>query len=78
MTLIQKLNKELEKVGLEFKTSKELATKFKGMLIDKKTNIEIPHEVVKILQWDKIRSYANWCRDYMDMAIKLNKMKEGK
>lgn len=71
MTLLQKLNKELDKVGLEFKPTKELRDKFRGILIDKQTKKEMPHEVVKILQYDKTPTYANWCREYMNMYIKL-------
>lgn len=74
MTLIQKLNKELDKVGLEFKQTKELRDKFKGILIDKKSSIEIPYEVQKILQWDKVNLFANGCRKHIDMYIQINNM----
>lgn len=79
MTLIEKVNKELDKVGLEFKVKKELVEKFKGTLIDKKANIEIPYEVAKILQWNKVKSFAANCRMHIDMYIQLENMKkEGK
>lgn len=78
MTLIQKLNKELEKVGLEFKETKELRDKYKGVLIDKKADVEIPYEVQKILQWDKVKSFANNCREHINMYVELNnRMKRG-
>ena len=77
MTLIQKLNKELAKVGLEFKPTKELREKFKGILIDKKADVEIPYEVLKILQWDKVASFAKSCREHIDLYIQLNKMTKG-
>lgn len=77
MTLIQKVNKELEKVGLEFKPVKELRDKFKGILIDKKNQVEIPYEVQKILQWDKVESFAKSCRDHINLYIQLSKMTKG-
>jgi len=77
MTLIQKLNKELAKVNLEFKQTKELAEKFRGVLVDKEQGIEIKYEVPKILQWNKVNSFAQNCRSHIDMYIQLKEMKGG-
>ena len=77
MTLIQKLNKELDKLDLEFIETKELREKYRGILIDKKTGVEITYEVQKILQWDKVKIFAQNCREHIDMYIELNKMTKG-
>lgn len=77
MTLLEKLNQELNKQGLSFKPEKEFNEKFKGILEDKKTSIQIPFEVNKSLQINHIKSHAVWCRNYMDTNIKFNKMMKG-
>lgn len=76
MTLIQKLNKELSKLGLRYEPTKELTEKFKGMLIDEKHNVQMPYEVPKILQWNKVSSFANCCRDTINMFIEIERMKK--
>ena len=77
MTLLEKLNKELEKVQLEFKQTKECNEKFNGILTDKQTGTQMPFEVWKSLQNDKIKNHAKWCREYMDNNIKLSNMMKG-
>lgn len=77
MTLIEKLNQELNKQGLEFKSTKEYQDKFKGILIDKRTEIQTPFEVMKCLQYNMIESHAKWCRGYMDTTIQFNKLTKG-
>ena len=51
MTLIEKLNKQLETVNLRFDVKKESNDKFKGELIDTKQGIFMEFEVDKRLQY---------------------------
>lgn len=77
MTLLEKLNQELNKVGLEFRQTKEFNDKFKGILVDKEKEIQTPFEVMKCLQFDKLESHAKWCRDYMNTTIQFSNMVKG-
>ena len=74
MTLIQKLNKELEKLNLKFIKEKEFNEKYKGKLVDTKLNYEIKYEVPKALQYNMTGSYAKQCRNLIDMHIKYEEM----
>lgn len=79
MTLLQKLNKELEKVNLVFIVKKEFNEKFKGVLKDTTTNYEIKFEIWKTLQNNYLKDYSKYCRNYVDTSIKCEQMmKEGK
>lgn len=74
MTLLQKVNKEFQKVNLAFIQTKELNDKYKGILKDTKTEIEIPYDIPKLLQYDKVNSFAKMSRDLMNMHIKYQEM----
>lgn len=71
MTLLEKLNSELEKLNLKFVSEKELNGKFKGLLVDTKQAIQMEFEVDKSLQFNMINSFSNFCRKHMDMYLKL-------
>ena len=78
MTLLEKFVKNLNANGLDFRVIKECNDKFKGILIDMKTLVEVPYELHKSLQANLMKLHIEWCRKYIDMAIELNKMKGGK
>lgn len=78
MNLIERLNQELNKQGLEFKPTKEFNDKFKGILEDKKTGTQTPYEVMKSLQFNMLESHAKFCRDYMNLTIQFSKINGGK
>ena len=71
MTLIERVNKELSNYELEFKIKKEYNDKFKGVLIEKQTGLEIPFEVSKQLQVNMIKQHCKWINDYANLYIKL-------
>lgn len=73
MSLIEKLNKELNKHNLEFKIIKEYSTKYKGILIDKNTDIKLDFEVEKCLQINYIKSFSEFCRKHIDLYSSLLK-----
>lgn len=77
MTLLEKLNKELEKYNLVFTSSKETNDKYKGILEDTKLKIQTPYEINKSLQFNMIKSHSKFCRDYMDNTIRFNKLMKG-
>lgn len=71
MTLVEKFSQEVNKVGLDFRIIKECNDKFKGILTDKKTLVEVPYELHKSFQLNMLKSHIKWVRNYVDMAIKL-------
>lgn len=77
MTLLEKLNKELEKHNLVFISSKETNDKYKGILEDTKLKIQTPYEINKSLQFNMIKSHSEFCRTYMDNTIRFNKLMKG-
>lgn len=77
MTLLEKLNKELNVYDLEFIKEKESNFKFTGILRDTETKTEVQFEVWKSLQWNKMKSHAEWCRSYMDNYIFITNLQKG-
>lgn len=77
MTLLEKLNKELSAYNLEFIKEKESNFKFTGILRDTETKTEVQFDVHKSLQWNKIKSHAEWCRNYMNNYIFIMSLQKG-
>lgn len=77
--LLEKVNEELAKNGLEFTVIKEFNTKFKGKLVDIKSGIYADFEIQNCLQFNMIKSFAKFCRNYMDMYVVFvkNKIEKG-
>lgn len=71
MELVTRVKKELEKYDLEFIIDKEYNTKFKGKIKDKKTGIEMPYELEKILQYNAVDSHCKNINESIKLYIKL-------
>lgn len=76
MTLVEEMTQEFKKVGLELKITKEYNNKFNGVLVDVKSNEEVPYELNKALQHSEIKNHIKWCRGYVDLAIKFKKLQD--
>ena len=74
MTLVEEMTQEFKKVGLELKITKEYNGKYNGVLVDVKSNEEVPYELNKYLQHSEIKNHIKWCRGYVDLAIKFKKL----
>lgn len=70
-TLIQKYNEELKKLGLEFESTKECNDKFVGNVIENGVTILSKWNVSKLLQWNKVKSFAEMTKNNVEMHKKL-------
>ena len=77
MTLLEKLNKELEKNHLVFISNKECNDKYLGILEDTQLKIQTPFEINKALQFNMIKSHSKFCRNYMNNTIRFNELMKG-
>lgn len=70
-SLIQKYQEELGKVGLEFEMTRECNDKFVGNVLENGIVILNKWNLSKMLQWNKIKSFASMTKDNVEMHKKL-------
>lgn len=74
-TLVQKLNEELKKLGLECKLVKELSEHFRVNVFENGKVVLEHQSVPKILQWNKVNNYAKNIKDMVEMKKALGWVK---
>ena len=73
-TLVAKFREELKKYGLDFKDVKEYSEKWKGNVYENDEVVLPKHDLLKIVQWNKVSSFAKMTKDMVDMRKKLKEM----
>lgn len=74
-TLVQKLNDELRKLGLECKLVKELSEHFRVNVFENGLVVLENQSVPKVLQWNKVNNYAKNIKDMVEMKKALGWVK---
>ena len=70
-SLVQKYNEELKKLGLEFETKKECNDKFVGNVLENGIIILNKWNLSKLLQWNKVKSFAEMTKNNVEMHKKI-------